>query len=161
MPTFDIVSEVKLHELSNAVDQSNRELSTRFDFKGSDAHVEYSQDTCLTLHAENEFQLDQMTDILHKKLAKRNVDIASLEAGQPEIQNRRARLPMTIKQGIDKDTAKKIVKTIKDSKLKVQASIQGEQVRVTGKKRDDLQRIITLLRDKDLGLPLQFINFRD
>ncbi|MEN8218576.1 MAG: DUF520 family protein, partial [Pseudomonadota bacterium] len=113
MPTFDIVSEVKLHELSNAVDQSNRELSTRFDFKGSDAHVEYTQETSLTLHAENEFQLNQMTDILHKKLAKRNIDIASLEAGQPEIQNRRARLPMTIKQGIDKDTAKKIVKTIK------------------------------------------------
>jgi len=160
MPSFDIVSEVNLHELSNAVDQSNRELSTRFDFKGSDARVEY-QDTSLTLHAENEFKLNQMTDILHKKLAKRGVDIASLEAGQAEIQNRRARLPMTVKQGIDKETAKKIVKTIKDSKLKVQASIQGEQVRVSGKKRDNLQSIIALLRDKDLGLPLQFINFRD
>jgi hypothetical protein len=161
MPTFDIVSEVNLHELSNAVDQTNRELSTRFDFKGSDAHVDYTQDNPLTLHAENEFQLNQMTDILHKKLAKRRVDITSLEAGQPEIQNRRARLTMTVKQGIDKDTAKKIVKTIKDCKLKVQASIQGEQVRVSGKKRDDLQHIITLLRDKNLGLPLQFINFRD
>jgi len=160
MPSFDLVSEVNLHELSNAVDQSNRELSTRFDFKGSEAHVEY-QDTSLTLHAENEFQLNQMTDILHKKLAKRGVEIASLEAGQAEIQNRRARLPMTVKQGIDKETAKKIVKTIKDSKLKVQASIQGEQVRVSGKKRDDLQSIIALLRDKNLGLPLQFINFRD
>jgi uncharacterized protein YajQ (UPF0234 family) len=161
MPTFDIVSEVNLHELSNAVDQTNRELSTRFDFKGSDAHVEYTLESPLTLHAENEFQLNQMTDILHKKLAKRRVDITSLEAGQPEIQNRRARLTMTVKQGIDKDTAKKIVKTIKDCKLKVQASIQGEQVRVSGKKRDDLQHIITLLRDKNLGLPLQFINFRD
>ncbi|OAD20553.1 nucleotide-binding protein, partial [Candidatus Thiomargarita nelsonii] len=98
MPSFDLVSEVNLHELSNAVDQSNRELSTRFDFKGSEAHVEY-QDTSLTLHAENEFQLNQMTDILHKKLAKRGVEIASLEAGQAEIQNRRARLPMTVKQG--------------------------------------------------------------
>lgn len=160
MPSFDIVSEVNLHELSNAVNQTNRELSTRFDFKGSEAHVEYSE-LSLTLQAENEFQLNQMTDILHKKLAKRGVDIGSLEAGQAEIQNRRARLPVTIKQGIDKDTAKKIVKTIKDSKLKVQASIQGEQVRVSGKKRDDLQGIITILRDKELSLPLQFINFRD
>ncbi len=160
MPSFDIVSEVNLHELSNAVNQTNRELSTRFDFKGSDAHVEDNEET-LILHAENEFQLNQITDILHKKLAKRHVDIASLEAGQPEIQNRRARLSMTVKQGIDKDVAKKIVKTIKDTKLKIQASIQGEQVRVTGKKRDDLQQIIALLREKDMGLPLQFINFRD
>jgi len=114
MPTFDIVSEVNLHELSNAIDQSNRELSTRFDFKNSDAHVEY-KDTSLSLQAENEFQLKQMTDILHKKLAKRGIDITVLEAGQAEIQNRRARLPMTIKQGIDKDTAKKIVKVIKDN----------------------------------------------
>ncbi|HEC86148.1 MAG: YajQ family cyclic di-GMP-binding protein [Candidatus Parabeggiatoa sp. nov. 2] len=160
MPSFDIVSEVNLHELSNAIDQTNREVSARFDFKDSDAHVEYTEDT-LTLHAENEFQLEQMTDILHKKLAKRGVEIAALEPGQPEIQNRRARLPMSIKQGINKDVAKKIVKAIKDTKLKVQASIQGEQVRVTAKKRDDLQQIIALLREKDLGLPLQFSNFRD
>jgi uncharacterized protein YajQ (UPF0234 family) len=160
MPSFDIVSEVNLHELSNAIDQTNREVSTRFDFKDSNAHVEYTEDT-LTLHAENEFQLEQMTDILHKKLAKRGVEIAALEPGQPEIQNRRARLPMSIKQGINKDVAKKIVKAIKDTKFKVQASIQGEQVRVTGKKRDDLQQIIALLREKDLGLPLQFSNFRD
>jgi uncharacterized protein YajQ (UPF0234 family) len=160
MPSFDIVSEVNLHELSNAVDQTNREVSTRFDFKDSDAHVEYTEET-LTLHAENEFQLDQMTNILHQKLAKRSVDIAALEAGKPEIQNRRARLPMTIKQGIDKEVAKKIVKAIKETKLKVQAAIQGEQVRVTGKKRDDLQQVIALLRDKDMGLPLQFNNFRD
>ncbi|RKZ41054.1 MAG: YajQ family cyclic di-GMP-binding protein [Gammaproteobacteria bacterium] len=160
MPTFDIVSEVNLHELSNAIDQSNRELSTRFDFKNSDAHVEY-KDTSLSLQAENEFQLKQMTDILHKKLAKRGIDITVLEAGQAEIQNRRARLPMTIKQGIDKDTAKKIVKVIKERKFKVQATIQGEQVRVSGKKRDDLQQIMALLREQDLGLPLQFINFRD
>lgn len=160
MPSFDIVSEVNLHELSNAIDQTNRELSTRFDFKDSDAHVESTQET-LTLHAENEFQLNQMTDILHQKLAKRSIDIAALEAGQPEIQNRRARLPMTIKQGIDKDVAKQIVKAIKDTKLKVQSAIQGEQVRVTGKKRDDLQQVIALLREKDMGLPLQFNNFRD
>ncbi len=160
MPSFDIVSEVNLHELSNAIDQTNRELSTRFDFKDSDAHIE-STEEILTLHAENEFQLNQMTNILHQKLAKRSIDIAALEAGQPEIQNRRARLPMTIKQGIDKDVAKKIVKAIKDTKLKIQAAIQGEQVRVTGKKRDDLQQVIALLREKDMGLPLQFNNFRD
>jgi len=160
MPSFDIVSEVDLHELSNAIDQTNRELSTRFDFKDSNAHVESTEET-LTLHAENEFQLNQMTDILHQKLAKRSVDIAALEAGQAEIQNLRARLPMTIKQGIDKEVAKKIVKAIKGSKLKVQAAIQGEQVRVTGKKRDDLQQVIALLREKDMGLPLQFNNFRD
>ena len=160
MPSFDIVSEVNLHELSNAVNQTNREISTRFDFKGSDAYIESSEET-LTLHAENEFQLNQITDILHKKLAKRKVDISSLEVGEPEIQNRRARLSMTIKQGIDKEVAKKIVKTIKETKLKVQAAIQGEQVRVTGKKRDDLQQIMTFLRDKDMSLPLQFLNFRD
>lgn len=160
MPSFDIVSEVDEHELSNAVDQTNKEVSTRFDFKDSDAHVEHNKDT-LTLHAENEFQLNQMTDILHKKLAKRGVDIASLETGQLEIQNRRARLQMHIKQGIDKEVAKKIVKMVKESKLKVQAAIQGEQVRVTGKKRDDLQQVMARLREKDMGLPLQFINFRD
>jgi uncharacterized protein YajQ (UPF0234 family) len=162
MPSFDIVSEVNLHELSNAVDQTNRELSTRFDFKGSKAQVEYSPETLiLTLHAETEFQINQITTILYQKLAKRSVDIGSLSAGEPEIQNRRARLPMTIQQGIDKEIAKKLVKTIKDSKLKVQSAIQGDQVRVTGKKRDDLQQIMTLLREKDFGLPLQFSNFRD
>ncbi len=160
MPSFDIVSEVDLHELSNAIDQTNREISTRFDFKGTDAKVDYSEES-VTLQAETEFQLDQIVTILHKKLAKRKVEISSLEAGQVEIQNLRARLPMTVKQGIDKDIAKKIVKAIKNTKLKVQASIQGEQVRVTGKKRDDLQQIMNLLREQDLGLPLQFINFRD
>jgi len=160
MPSFDIVSEVDLHELSNAIDQTNREISTRFDFKGTDAKVDYSEES-VTLQAETEFQLDQIITILHKKLAKRKVEISSLEAGKVEIQNLRARLPMTVKQGIDKDIAKKIVKAIKNTKLKVQASIQGEQVRVTGKKRDDLQQIMTLLREQDLGLPLQFINFRD
>ncbi len=160
MPSFDIVSEVDLHELSNAIDQTNREISTRFDFKGTDAKVDYSEES-VTLQAETEFQLDQIVTILHKKLAKRKVEISSLEAGKVEIQNLRARLPMTVKQGIDKDIAKKIVKAIKNTKLKVQASIQGEQVRVTGKKRDDLQQIMNLLREQDLGLPLQFINFRD
>jgi hypothetical protein len=160
VPSFDIVSEVDLHELANAVDQTNREISTRFDFKDSDARVEHTQEN-LTLHAENEFQIKQIIDILNKKLAKRGVDIASLEFGQPEIQNRRAYSTVTIKQGIETELAKKIIKIIKDTKLKVQTSIQGDQVRVSSKKRDDLQQIIALLREKDVGLPLQFINFRD
>ncbi|OQW91979.1 MAG: YajQ family cyclic di-GMP-binding protein [Beggiatoa sp. IS2] len=160
MPSFDVVSEVNSHELANAVDQTNREVGTRFDFKDADARVESTEST-LTLHAENEFQLRQMQDILYKKLAKRNVDIAALEVGQPEIQNRRARLLITVKQGIDKELAKKIVKLVKEGKLKVQASVQGEQVRITGKKRDDLQQVIALLREQELDLPLQFTNFRD
>ncbi|HHB91830.1 MAG TPA: YajQ family cyclic di-GMP-binding protein [Thioploca sp.] len=160
MPSFDIVSEVDLHELSNTVDQTNREIMNRFDFKGSKAHIEYNQDT-LTLHAENEFQLKQMTDILYKKSAKRGIDIAAFTVGEPEIQNHQARLQVTVKQGIDKENAKIIVKMIKASKIKVQASIQSEQIRVTGKKRDDLQQIMTLLRKEDMDLPLQFNNFRD
>lgn len=162
MPSFDIVSEVDLHELSNAIDQTNREVKTRFDFKDTDAHVEYTKDaTALTLRAEHEFQLKQMTDILYKKLTKRSIEMNAVKVGEPEIQNRRASLPITIKQGIDKETAKKMVKAIKGTKLRVQAAIQGEQVRVSGKKRDDLQQIMTLLREKDFDLPLQFINFRD
>ncbi len=160
MPSFDIVSEIDMHELSNAINQTNREVSTRFDFKGSDANVEHTDDS-LTLHAANEFQLKQMMDILHLKLAKRKIDIGSFEALEPEVQNKRARLPVKIKQGINKEIAKDIIKAIKGTKLKVQASIQAEQVRVTGKKRDDLQQIMNLLRDKEMGLPLQFINFRD
>lgn len=161
MPSFDIVSEIDLHELANAVDQTNRELSTRFDFKNAQAQVTQPDQDHLTLQAENEFQINQMTDILNKKLAKRGIDLASLTAGHPQIQNRRAHLTMTIKQGIETLIAKKIIKTIKDSKIKVQASIQGEQVRVNGKKRDDLQQVIALLREQDFELPLQFINFRD
>lgn len=160
MPSFDIVSEVNMHELSNAVDQTNRELSTRFDFKDSQAHVEQTKEA-LTLQAQNEFQIKQMIDILYQRLTKRNVDIKALEAGQVEVQNRRAHLLLKIKQGIDQDFAKKLIKMIKDSKIKVQASIQGDQVRVTGKKRDDLQQVIALLRQQELGLPLQFTNFRD
>lgn len=160
MPSFDIVSEVNWHELTNAIDQTNREVATRFDFKGADAKIEQTQEQ-LTLHAENEFQLQQMADILYQKMAKRKVDIGALQRGEPEVQNRRARLTMTVRQGIDKELAKTITKIIKDSKLKVQTTIQSDQVRVTGKKRDELQQIIALLREKDLELPLQFINFRD
>jgi len=160
MPSFDIVSEVNMHEVTNAVDQANRELSTRFDFKDAEATITQAE-AHLNLEAENEFQLQQMTDILHKKLAKRGVDITALEAGQIEVQNRRARLTLQVKQGIETVTAKKLVKLIKDSKVKVQASIQGEQVRVSGKKRDDLQHTIAMLKEQDIGLPLQFTNFRD
>lgn len=160
MPSFDIVSEVDAHEVTNAVDQSNRELATRFDFKGTDAKVEHNTEQ-LTLTAETDFQLQQIEDILHKKMAKRGIDILSLESGEPELQHKSAKMNITIKQGVDKETAKKIVKLVKDTKLKLQASIQGEQVRVTGKKRDDLQQAIAMLKEQKLGLPLQFINFRD
>lgn len=160
MPSFDVVSEIDMHELANALDQVNREVSTRYDFKGSDALVE-QQDSAIKLEAANEFQLDQMRDIVHLKIAKRGIDIAALEAGKVETSNQRARQTLILKQGVDSVTAKKIVKSIKDSKIKVQASIQGEQVRVNGKKRDDLQSVMQLLRDGDIELPLQFNNFRD
>jgi len=153
MPSFDVVSEIDLHELSNALDQVNREVGTRYDFKGSDASVEY-QDGNIKIEASNEFQLDQMRDILHLKIAKRGIDIAALDAGKIETSNQRARQTLAMKQGVDTVTAKKIVKLIK-------ASIQGEQVRVTGKKRDDLQAAMQMLRESDIELPLQYTNFRD
>jgi uncharacterized protein YajQ (UPF0234 family) len=160
MPSFDIVSEVNLHEATNAVDQSNREVGTRFDFKGSGARYELNE-AVITLHAENEFQLQQMLDILQPRLAKRGIDIACLKIDPPQVTGRQARQTVTLRQGIDAPLAKNIVKLIKDSKLKVQAAIQGEQVRVTGKKRDDLQEAIALLRKTELDMPLQFTNFRD
>ena len=160
MPSFDVVSEVDLQEVRNATDQANREVGTRFDFKGSDAHLGLVGDV-VTMHAQNEFQLEQMMDILQLKLVKRSVDIACLDIAKPETANNRARQAVTIRQGIDTDTARKIVKDIKGSKIKVQAQIQGEQVRVSGKSRDDLQGAIALLRKADYGLPLQYINFRD
>jgi len=160
MPSFDVVSEVDMHELSNAVDQANREVNTRFDFKGSDAKFEQSGSE-LTLTAQSEFQLEQMMDILRIKMVKRGVDIGSLEMGEPETVNMRARQKVTVRQGIDKDLARKIVKLIKDAKLKVQSAIQGDQVRVTGKKRDDLQQVMAMLKEQKLGLPLQYTNFRD
>lgn len=149
-----------MHELANALDQCNREIGTRFDFKGSGANVEQAE-ALLTLHADNEFQIKQITDILHGKLAKRGVDIGVLKADKIEISGSKALQKITVRQGIESDLAKKIVKLIKDSKLKVQAAIQGEQVRVSGKKRDDLQEVMALLRGAQLELPLQYINFRD
>jgi len=160
MPSFDIISEVDQHELANAVDQTNREVDNRFDFKGADAKVEQEQDG-LVLHAQSDFQIKQMKDILYQRLAKRNIDIKCLEESDIEIANLRARQRIKVRQGIDKDLAKDITKRVKESKVKVQAAVQGEQVRVTGKKRDDLQQIMALLRAAELGMPLQFTNFRD
>ncbi len=160
MPSFDVVSEVDIHELSNAVDQTNREVSTRFDFKGSNSRVEH-KDTELTLIATSRFQVNQVLDILLNKLAKRNIDVGCLDRGDIKESNNEARQIITVKQGLDKEMTKKITKLIKESKLKVQSTIQGEQVRVTGKKRDDLQAVMALLKDQDLGLPLQYTNFRD
>ncbi|RDH92038.1 MAG: YajQ family cyclic di-GMP-binding protein [endosymbiont of Seepiophila jonesi] len=160
MPSFDIVSEVDIQEVRNAADQANREIGTRFDFKGVDAKFEQNESE-ITLRAEQEFQLQQMMDILRQKLVKRKVDIACMDIKDPETTLSAARQQVIIKQGIDTDTARKIVKAIKASKIKIQALIQGEQVRVTGKKRDDLQQIIAMLRVADYGLPLQYQNFRD
>jgi uncharacterized protein YajQ (UPF0234 family) len=160
MPSFDTVSEVELPEVVNAVDQTNREVGTRYDFKGSSSKIEQS-DNQLTLIADSEFQLEQVRDILHMKLARRGIDLGSIEAGRIEINNRQARQILTIQQGIPQDTARHIVKLVKDARLKVQVSIQGDKVRVSGKKRDDLQQVIAVLKGSDIELPLQFINFRD
>ncbi len=160
MPSFDIVSEVDAHELSNAIDQASREISTRFDFKGSNAKVTQEEPN-IGIEAKSEFQLDQVYDILITKMSKRGIDVMCLERGKIEEANMCARQKVILRQGIDKESAKKMVKLIKDSKIKVQAAIQGEKLRVTGKKRDDLQNVMSLLKDSDLGIPLQFNNFRD
>ncbi|MDP6530829.1 MAG: YajQ family cyclic di-GMP-binding protein [Arenicellales bacterium] len=161
MPSFDVVSEVDWHEVSNAVNQANREVSNRFDFKGSDARVEQSE-SVLTIYADDDFKINQVRDILDTKLVKRGIDIACLEAG--EVQERgagKAQQQVAIRHGIKPVMAKSLVKKIKASKLKVQAAIQGEQLRVSGKKRDDLQAVIALLKEEDADLPLQYVNFRD
>jgi uncharacterized protein YajQ (UPF0234 family) len=160
MPSFDVVSEVEMHELSNAVDQTNREVGTRFDFRGADAKVEQSGSE-LTLHAEGPFQLKQMMDILRSKMVKRGIDTGCLDIHEPETANLKVKQKVTVREGLDKETAKKIVKLIKESKLKVQSAIQDQQVRVTGKKRDDLQAVMAMLKDQKLDLPLQYTNFRD
>jgi len=160
MPSFDIVSEVDLQEIRNAVDQAGRELDTRFDFRGVDSGFALD-DEHISLHAEEAFQLGQMLDILESKLIKRGIDVRVLDAGEVEASGKQKRQRFGLKQGIDKETAKKIVKLVKDSKLKVQSQIQGEQVRVTGKKRDDLQEVMALTKAAKLPLPLSFTNFRD
>lgn len=161
MPSFDVVSEVDIHEIQNAIDQANREIDARYDFKNANAKVEKADDTTLQLNALTEFQIKQMQDILFKKLAKRGLDVQCLDEKEIEASGTQARQKILIRQGIDKELAKKINKLVKDSDLKVQASIQGEQVRITGKKRDDLQAAIAMLRGANLGIPLQFTNFRD
>lgn len=160
MPSFDVVSEIDQHELTNAVDQANREIGNRFDFKNTDSRVE-QEDNQLTLFAPTDFQVDQVMDILRGTLAKRKIDMKSLKPGDKESNVAECRMPLTIQQGIDQPLAKKITTQIKSSKMKVQAAIQGDQVRVTAKKRDDLQSVMAMLRKADLDMPLQFNNFRD
>jgi cyclic-di-GMP-binding protein len=160
MPSFDIISEVDLHELSNAVDNSNRAISQRFDFKGTNTDVKKVKEE-VVISSESEFQVDQVLSIVHTEMVRRKIDINSLEEAPAKANGRQIEKKLLLRQGIDKETAKKIVKLIKDSKIKVQASIQGEQVRVTGKKRDDLQTVMSTLKQADLPLPLQYTNFRD
>ena len=160
MPSFDVVSELNAHEVANALDQANRELSQRFDFKDTGARFEL-EDFTVTLHAQVDFQLKQMLEILKLRLGKRGIDLACLDIKEPEINLAAARQQVLLKQGIDAEIGRQIARLVKDSKLKVQASIQGDKVRVTGKQRDDLQAAIKLLRGSKVDLPLQFNNFRD
>lgn len=160
MPSFDIVSEVNTNEITNAVDQANRDVGARFDFKGSNATFELDSNE-VTMRAPNDFQLKQMLDILTGRLAKRGIDIRCLHLDPPQINISDAWQLVIVRQGIEADLAKKIVKLIKDKKLKVQAAIQGEKVRVSGKKRDDLQQVIGTLKEAKIDIPLQFNNYRD
>lgn len=160
MPSFDVVSELNEHEVTNAVDQANREVSTRFDFKGTNSKFELKE-LVVTLTAPADFQLKQMMDILNLKLSKRGIDLACLKIDEPVILGQTARQTVTLRQGIESELGKKIQRLIKDSKLKVQAALQDKQVRVTSKSRDELQATIALLRKANLEMPLQFVNFRD
>ena len=161
MPSFDIVSEVDKQEVRNAIDQVNKEVSTRFDFKGSDARVEQA-DYKLTIYADDEFKLAQVLDILMAKLAKRSVDVRCLDKGEPEkISGNKVKQQVTVKTGVESELAKKIIRLVKDSKLKVQGSIQGEAVRISGAKRDTLQEAIQLVKKSITEFPLQFQNFRE
>ena len=161
MPSFDIVSEVNAQEVKNAVEQTNKEVTNRYDFKGSDARVE-QKELDLTVFADDEFKLGQVMDVLRARLAKRSVDVRCLEPGNVEkISGDKVKLPVKLKAGIAQDKAKSIVKLIKDSKLKVAGSIQGEAVRVSGAKRDELQSAIQLVKQSVTDVPIQFINFRD
>ncbi|TLY72047.1 MAG: YajQ family cyclic di-GMP-binding protein [Gammaproteobacteria bacterium] len=160
MPSFDTVSELNSHEVANAVDQANRELSQRFDFKDTGARFELAELT-VTLHAQVDFQLRQMLEIVKLRLAKRGIDLGCLEVKEPQTTLSAAHQEVVLRHGIDQETGRQIMRLIKDSKLKVQASLQGEKVRVTGKQRDELQAAIALLRAAKLDRPLQFDNFRD
>jgi cyclic-di-GMP-binding protein len=160
MPSFDVVSELNLHEVANAVDQANRELSQRFDFKDSGARFELKELT-VTLHAQVDFQLKQMLEIVKLRLAKRGVDLKCLEVEEPQTTLSAAQQDVVLRHGIDQEAGKQITRLIKESKLKLQSTIQGDKVRISGKQRDDLQAAMTLLRGAKLDLPLQFNNFRD
>ena len=161
MPSFDIVSQVDRQEVKNAVEQANKEVTNRFDFKGSDARVEQNE-LVLTVYADDEFKLGQVLDVLRGRLAKRNVDVRCLERGTLEkISGDKVKQPITVKVGIAQDKAKQIQKLIKDSKIKVAASVQGDAVRISGAKKDDLQAAIQLVRQSVADVPLQYINFRD
>ena len=161
MLKYDLVSEFDSHEVRNAVDQANREVETRFDFKGSGSKYLLEDEQTITIKSQSDFQLTQMLDILRQKMAKRGVDIACMDPQKPELALNEARQKVLLRQGIDAPLAKRLVKTIKGSKLKVQAAIQGDKLRISGKKRDDLQATIALLKDQDVELPLQYENFRD
>jgi uncharacterized protein YajQ (UPF0234 family) len=160
MPSFDIVSEVNMHELANALDQASREVITRYDFKGTDSKFEFA-DNIITMFSQSDFQITQMLDILQSKMIKRGIDIQFLEMGKILESGKGSRQDLTVKQGLETEVAKKMVKMIKDTKIKVQAAIQGEKLRITGKKRDDLQDVIALFKKSDLDVPLQYENFRD
>ena len=161
MPSFDVVSEVDLNELTNAVDQTAREIGNRYDFKGSSARI-VREGEAVNVFADSDFQLKQVLEIFYTRAAKRGIDVAAMEEGKQEtISGDKVRQTLTARQGIGQELAKKIVRLIKDGKVKVQAAVQGEKVRVTGKKRDDLQQVIALLREAKLDQPLQYDNFRD
>ena len=160
MPSFDVVSDFDAHEASNGIDQANREVNTRFDFKGTGSKFELDGQL-VTLTSQSDFQLKQMLDIMRQKLAKRGIDIGCLEEHEPELTGNEARQTVLMRKGIESDLARKLVKQVKGSKLKVQTAIQGDKLRISGKKRDDLQAVIALLKESDAGLPLQYENFRD
>jgi uncharacterized protein YajQ (UPF0234 family) len=161
MPSFDVVSEVDKHEAQNAVDQANRELSTRFDFRGVQAGFEL-KDLVVTMSAEQEFQLDQMKPMLAGAMVKRGIKVSCLEYSKPEGSGKQVKIKATMRQGIDSDLGRKMVKLVKDSKIKVQVSVQGDTVRVQGKSRDDLQAVMALYRnDESIDMPLAFKNFKD
>ncbi|WP_018982157.1 YajQ family cyclic di-GMP-binding protein [Salinimonas chungwhensis] len=160
MPSFDIVSEINMEEVRNATENANRELSTRFDFRGVDASFEY-KDKTVVMTAQAEFQLQQMESMFRSACAKRNLDTSAMDVKSMDQHGRTCRQTIAFKQGIEQPVAKKITKLIKESKVKVQAAIQGDQLRVTGKKRDDLQQAMALVKAEDFGQPFQFTNFRD
>jgi hypothetical protein len=160
MPSFDVVSELNAHEVTNAVDQASREVSQRFDFKGTGARFEL-EEFKVTLHAPADFQLKQMLEILKLRISKRGIDVACMQVAEPQIALNEARQEVTLRHGIDADTGRRLVKQLKESGLKIQTQIQGDKLRITGKKKDDLQAAIALLRKSAAGLPLQYVNFRD